>query len=80
MAEFINKTSSIISDSIHNYLERGFKHLSVSFGCTGGQHRSVFSAEQIFRNLKLNFDVNIRLLHRELNIRDKHVKVNVQKE
>lgn len=80
MAEFIDKTSSIINDSIHNYLKRGFKHLSVSFGCTGGQHRSVFSAEQIYRNLKMNFDVNIRLLHRELNIREEHVKTHVQKE
>lgn len=78
MQTFVERTAAIIQDSVKTYLDRGFRHLSVSFGCTGGQHRSVYSAERIFQHLKLNFDINIRLLHRELNIREQYVQNNVQ--
>lgn len=43
---FLNTTQSIICQSVDNYLERNFKNLSVNFGCTGGQHRSVFFAQK----------------------------------
>ncbi len=75
--QFLNSAKSIVAQSVNNYLERGFEHLSVSFGCTGGQHRSVFCAEELFNYFKMNFDLNLRLFHREQKIEESYVKDNV---
>jgi len=63
---FLNGVKTIVDQSVKTYLERGFKHLSVGFGCTGGQHRSVYSAVKITEYLKNNYPVNVVLIHREL--------------
>lgn len=47
MPEFIESIKKIIDITINNYLEREFSDLQINFGCTGGQHRSVYSAEKI---------------------------------
>lgn len=47
MPEFIESIKKIIDITISNYLEREFSDLQINFGCTGGQHRSVYSAEKI---------------------------------
>lgn len=47
MPKFLELVKSIVSINIENYLGRGFEHLQINFGCTGGQHRSVYSAEKI---------------------------------
>lgn len=65
ISEFLNPVFSLISQSVKKYLSRGFSHLSVNFGCTGGQHRSVYSAEKTAIFLKNNFPVEIVLQHRE---------------
>ena len=62
---FINTVKTIVEQSVKIYLDRKFSHLSVNFGCTGGQHRSVYSAEKIAEHLKNNFPVNVVLIHRE---------------
>jgi RNase adaptor protein for sRNA GlmZ degradation len=48
---------------VNAYLRRGFKNLMVSFGCTGGQHRSVFMAEQLAQHLRSKGGVNVVVRH-----------------
>jgi aminoglycoside/choline kinase family phosphotransferase len=58
---------SLVSNTLNNYLERGFDYLSVAFGCTGGQHRSVYFAEKLADNIRRNYpNIHIDLIHREL--------------
>lgn len=57
----------LIDQSVENYLYRKFSHLMVSFGCTGGQHRSVYLAEQLKKHLEALFDVEVTVHHRELS-------------
>jgi len=65
--EFTSHIIKIISISIDNYIERDFKHLSVSFGCTGGQHRSVYCAEKLTKSLKEKYPmVLVELKHLEI--------------
>lgn len=49
--QFLNSVYSLVEQSVEKYLERDFTDLMISFGCTGGQHRSVFSAEQLSQHL-----------------------------
>ncbi len=64
--QFLAHVIPLVDASVKNYQERGFKHLMVSFGCTGGQHRSVYLAEQIARHLRGRNGVDVALQHREL--------------
>jgi aminoglycoside/choline kinase family phosphotransferase len=64
--EYLASVLSLVDGSIRNYQERGFKHLAVSFGCTGGQHRSVFLAEQLASHVRGRKGVDVVLQHREL--------------
>lgn len=50
--EFKDKAFGLVELTVQNYLSRGFSNLMVSFGCTGGQHRSVYMAENLSRYLK----------------------------
>lgn len=52
MPQFLELVKSLISININDYLERGFEHLQINFGCTGGQHRSVYSAIKIAEFIK----------------------------
>lgn len=65
---FFENVKNIVWQSVNKYLERGFTHLMLCFGCTGGQHRSVFFAEKIAKELSQNTDLNIVVKHIEQNI------------
>ena len=63
---FLSHARAIVGQSVDKYMERNFNHLLVSFGCTGGQHRSVYCAEQMATWLRQTYpSVNVRLWHRE---------------
>jgi len=63
--EFLSNAIALVDLSIENYEERNFSHLMVSFGCTGGQHRSVYCAEKLAEHLRESQPVNVILWHRE---------------
>lgn len=64
--EFLTNSFALVDASIKNYLERNFTSLMVHFGCTGGQHRSVYCAEKLAEHLKEKFNVRVEITHREL--------------
>ena len=63
MDDFINSVFDIVDISVEDYIKRGFTSLMISFGCTGGQHRSVYAAEQTARHLHNKFNVKTELHH-----------------
>lgn len=63
MNTFLNSVFDLIDISVENYLERGFKNLQINFGCTGGQHRSVFAAEQTARHLRNKYKLKVQANH-----------------
>jgi len=64
--QFLAGVLSLVDSSINNYQQRGFKNLMVSFGCTGGQHRSVFLAEQLAKRLRARNGLEVTVRHLEL--------------
>jgi aminoglycoside/choline kinase family phosphotransferase len=63
MTEFLNSVFDIVDITVEDYIKRGFQSLMVSFGCTGGQHRSVYAADALARHLRNKFKVKIQLNH-----------------
>jgi len=64
--QFLASVMSLVDASVGNYQRRGFKNLMVSFGCTGGQHRSVYLAEQLANHLRARDGVEVVVRHRDL--------------
>ncbi len=64
----LNSVYTLVDRSVERFIDRDFTHLMVNFGCTGGQHRSVYSAEHLAQHLKEKFDVKVRVNHIEQNI------------
>lgn len=65
MPEFLNNIYNIVDIAVEDYIKRGFDSLTVGFGCTGGQHRSVYAADALARHLRNKFHVKIDLHHIE---------------
>lgn len=66
--QFLEHVDALADAHVQRFLERGFTNLSICFGCTGGQHRSVYSAEHVAHHLNEKFGIRIRLIHREQHI------------
>ncbi|MCH5241339.1 MAG: phosphotransferase [Muribaculaceae bacterium] len=67
--EFVNNAINIVKGSIERYLKRGFTSLHVGFGCTGGQHRSVYCAEKFAEKIsKMYPKIKVKVFHREQGI------------
>ena len=63
MTDFLNSVFDIVDITVADYLKRDFANLVINFGCTGGQHRSVYAADALARHLKNKFHVKINLHH-----------------
>lgn len=71
--KFLDSVYALADAHVARYLQRGFTDLMFCFGCTGGQHRSVYSAQHLAEHLNKKFGVEIYLCHREQNI-EQHFK------
>lgn len=65
---FLESVYKLADTHVERYLERGFTSLMFSFGCTGGQHRSVYSAQHLAEHLHQKYGIEVRLCHREQGI------------
>ena len=65
---FLDNVYRLVDVHVKRFIERKFTHLQVCFGCTGGQHRSVYCAEHLAEHLAKKFDIKISITHRELDI------------
>ena len=63
MNVFLNSVWDLIDITVEDYLKRGFTSLQINFGCTGGQHRSVYAAEQTARHLRNKYKIKVLLTH-----------------
>lgn len=70
MRNFLENVKNLSEASVKKYLDRGFTNLMISFGCTGGQHRSVFSAESLAKYLHNKLGIKVILVHRELGLNE----------
>ncbi len=65
MPEFLNSVFDVVDITVEDYMKRGFENLIISFGCTGGQHRSVYAADALARHLRNKYKVPVVLQHVE---------------
>ncbi len=66
---FLESVYKLADAHVERYIKRGFTDLMFSFGCTGGQHRSVYSAQHLAEHLNEKYGIEVQLLHREQDIR-----------
>ena len=66
--DFLSNVYKIVDFHVNRFMERGFANMQISFGCTGGRHRSVYSAQHVAEHIHQKFGVKVILCHREQNI------------
>ncbi len=70
MPEFLSNIYNLVDIAVEDYIKRGFENLVINFGCTGGQHRSVYAADAVARHLRNKFGIRYRLNHMEQDIHE----------
>ena len=65
---FLDSVYKIVDFHVARFKERGFANMQISFGCTGGRHRSVYSAQHVAEHIHKKFGVEVHICHREQNI------------
>jgi RNase adaptor protein for sRNA GlmZ degradation len=60
---FLINVFGLITQSIENYIDREFNYLTINFGCTGGQHRSVYAAEKLYQYINERYEIKVNLRH-----------------
>lgn len=70
ITQFLEQAYHMVDNSVKRYMDRGFTNLMVCFGCTGGRHRSVYSAQHVAEHLHSKFGIKVHLIHREQNIEE----------
>jgi aminoglycoside/choline kinase family phosphotransferase len=65
---FLSSVYKLADAHVRRYIQRGFTSLMFSFGCTGGQHRSVYSAQHLAEHLHAKFGIEVHVIHREQGI------------
>ena len=65
---FLENAYQLVDAHVKRFMERGFTNMMVCFGCTGGQHRSVYSSQKMAQHINEKFNVKVELVHREQNI------------
>ena len=68
IVDFLENIYPLVDMNVKRYMERNFTNLMISFGCTGGQHRSVYAAQHVAEHIHKKFGVKVSLVHREQNI------------
>ena len=66
--EFLENIYPLVDKHVKRYIDRGFTDLMISFGCTGGQHRSVYAAQHVAKHIYKQFGIKVSLVHREQNL------------
>ena len=68
IVKFLDAIYPLIDQHVKRYMERNFTNLMISFGCTGGQHRSVYAAQHVAEHISQKFGTKVSLVHREQNL------------
>src|SRR5690554_1909189 len=68
IVDFLENIYPLVDRHVKRYLDRNFTNLMISFGCTGGQHRSVYAAQHVAEHINRKFGVKVLLVHREQNL------------
>lgn len=76
IVSFLNNIYPLVDSHVKRYMERNFTNLMIAFGCTGGQHRSVYAAQRVAEHIAKKFGVKVSLVHREQNLEQEFKRRN----